>query len=62
LVIASTCSERDLYEHAGEAGKVLFAKAKAELASAEGGRNQTIGRDKISLASGALWNPPLPVD
>lgn len=61
LLIASTCSELNLYEHAGEAGRALFAKAMSKLAGADD-CSQTVNRSQISLASGALWNPPPPVD
>jgi hypothetical protein len=51
LVIASTCSEQDLYEEAGRAGTELFAKAQPpKLAEAM----STKSRHGISLASGEL--------
>lgn len=59
LAIASSCDERNLYEHAGVAGLALFAKAKAEPADTEAGRpiDRTVGP-----ASGAVRNPTLWVD
>ena len=61
LAIACTCDERDLYEHAGLAGLALLAKAKAEPTSPEPD-GQIVRRGNVSLASGALWNPPPAVD
>jgi hypothetical protein len=56
LVIASTCSEHDLYVEAGRAGAELFAKAHAALATAEMPKLKS--RAGVTLATGRLWNPP----
>jgi len=61
LAIASTCDERDLYEHAGLAGLALFAKARAEPTNA-GTDRHIVRRGNVSLASGALWNPSRSLD
>ena len=55
LTIAATCTEEDLYDVAGRAGWDLFARAKVTK-TREPQRPKS--RQGITLASGALWNPP----
>ncbi len=55
LVIASTCTEHDLYLEAGHAGIELFAKSQAALKAEP---QKATDRRGVTLASGRLWNPP----
>ena len=59
LVIAASCREEDLYDHAGRAGLDLFAKATAQVPQAQTG-TQPSKRGKVTLAATALWDPFAP--
>ena len=59
LVIAATCAEHDLYDHAGRAGLDLFARATAQVPQADPISRHS-KRNNITLAATALSDPSSP--
>ena len=56
LVIAATCAEQDLYDHAGRAGLDLFARATTQAPQPDP-VNRHSRRSNITLAATALLDP-----
>lgn len=59
FVIAATCREQDLYDHAGRAGLDLFARATAQESQQDPADRQS-KCNTITLAATALLDPYRP--
>lgn len=61
LAVAATCTEGDLTRWGGTAGAALFARSREAAAQAAVAVANTVSRQRITLASGAL-RKNLPID